>query len=364
MLQNFAWICTWKITHRCNLSCTYCDHAVMKPATAVERIDHDKIIDTIAKFSPKIVNISGGEPTLVEQLPRIVEKLKKRWNPFIRVVHNGSLPHKGIGLFPHIDRFVVSLDGPGEVNRATRGIDGDKVIERLGAIADEAAAHNVELAINCVVTVHNVSHIRELAEKTRSASAQILLSLTPVMPPRGALSVLSKPGGYEAFERMYAELKSKGYRIMHTFDSLMRHETFSCIQCYNQYFVIRISPEGRVSACPMNVPLATAVEGISPKSLLSPKKAKKVLKAGFRLLKSKLPSRIDFSCSTICNCESWLDMLFLGKESESADVYLRGLKGRMTEKDYRELDKFVRKNINAGFSVEEFRRRIEEVTAE
>jgi MoaA/NifB/PqqE/SkfB family radical SAM enzyme len=331
----------------------------MKPATAVERIDYDAILDTIEEFSPKIVNISGGEPTLVEQLPHIVEELKGRWNPFVRVVHNGSCAHKSASLFSHIDRFVVSLDGPGEVNRATRGIDGDKVIERLGTVAGDAEANDVELAINCVVTVHNVSHLRELAEKIRKASPAILLSLTPVMPPDGELSILSKDAGYAEFEKVYSGLKKDGYTIMHTFDGSMRHDTFSCIQCYNQFFTIRVSPEGRVSACPMNIGLGRATANISPQKLLSPKNMLKALKAGSKLLKSRLGAKIDFSCSTICNCESWLDMLFLGKESESADVYLRGLKGRMTEKDYEDVNAFVRDTINANFSIEEFRRRIE-----
>jgi MoaA/NifB/PqqE/SkfB family radical SAM enzyme len=360
MVDNFAWICTWKITHRCNLSCTYCDHAVMLPAGAKERIDHDAIVRNLQKLSPKIVNISGGEPTLVDALPRIVRELKQRFNPFVRVVHNGTQPRRAVPLFPHIDRFVVSIDGPGDLNRATRGIEGDLVIEKFGGVVGDAEAENVELAVNCVVTARNVTRIRELAEKLRAASPAIVLSLTPVMPPDGPESILSDPATYARFEAEYRDMKRDGLRVIHTFDQLRRHETFSCIQCYNQFFIIRVSPEGRVSACPMNVPLGLAGAKVPVRALLSGRGLKKAARAGMKALRARSSNTVDFSCSTICNCEGWLDMLFAGEQSESAPVYLRGLHGRLDEKDYARLDDFVRKHINPSFDVRSFRKLVEE----
>ncbi|MBD3390598.1 MAG: radical SAM protein [Chitinivibrionales bacterium] len=357
--DNFAWICTWKITHRCNLSCTYCDHTVMRPAGANERVDYRRIAAGLERFAPKIVNISGGEPTLVAGLPDIVRDLKSRFNPFIRIVHNGTQPHKAVPAFPYIDRLVVSVDGPGDVNRATRGIDGNRVVDKLGAIVDDAAMNGVELAVNTVVTKNNLGSLGELADRIHRVAPSIVLSLTPVMPPDGPLSILLRDDLLEEFECTYQGLRERGVHVMHTFDSVRRHTTFSCIECFNQFFTIRVSPEGRISACPMNVPLKAAVAHVPVRKLVSIRGLKHALAETVKAAKARFGRDIDFSCSTICNCESWLDMLFLGMESNAAPVYLRGLHGRLGDRDYAGLEEFVKTNINPDFDIAAFRKRVD-----
>jgi len=48
----------------------------------------------------KNTEYSGGEPSLIEELPEILSEIKNRWRPFIRVVHNGTGPEKLIKSFP------------------------------------------------------------------------------------------------------------------------------------------------------------------------------------------------------------------------------------------------------------------------
>jgi hypothetical protein len=213
--------------------------------------------------------------------------------------------------------------------------------------------------VNCVVTVRNLRSLAELAHAVRRASESILLSFTPVIPPHDGVSILNSKQHTAEFLATYDTLKRGGFNVTHTFDGLVRHGTFSRIQCFNQFFTIRVNPEGRISACPMNAGLRDGLTGVPLKKLLSPRGLRKAAAAAGRYLRGRAGARIDFSCSTICNCESWLDMLFLGRECESARTYLRGLHGRLTEKDYRDMAAFVRTHINPGFDPADFRRRVE-----
>ena len=61
---------------------------------------------------------------------------------------------------------------------------------------------------------------------------------------------------------------------------------------------------------------------------------------------------IDFSCTTVCTCENWLDLIFLGIPSDSIPIYARGLRGRMTDEDYRNAETFVRRFINPDFDIQ------------
>jgi len=359
-MHNFAWIATWKITHRCNLRCVYCDHREMSPASSVEESDRRAIVDRLASYRPKFVNISGGEPTLVEELPRLLARMKKEWDPRIYVVHNGTQPHKLVPLMENLDRIVVSIDGPGEVNRRNRGIDGDGVLEKVGKLLPDARRHGVEIFFNCVITRHNVDGISELAAAVRAVSPDLLLCFSPVIPPERELSILDSPETYTAFRREYENLRAAGYNVIQTFDNLLLHDNFSKIQCYNQYFGFRIDPEGRFTSCSMTMPDDVVTAVAKWRKLARPAGLRK---AGDRIRKwlaGHAAGGIDFICTTLCYCESWLDVLFLNKTNESIPMYCRGLAKRMSEEDYAAADSFVREHINPAFDIDLFKRRIAE----
>ena len=355
-IKNFAWIATWKITRRCNLYCAYCNHASMRKATDVENVDYKKIIDTLHGYAPKIVNISGGEPSLVEGLPGILSEIKSRWGPFIRLVHNGTGPENLMASFPFIDRFVISMDGPDPINKNSRGISGESVLKKLKSVLPELAANKVEIAVNCVVTTANLKSMSELAESVHAVSDSILISFTPVMPPDGPLSILQSNLQTREFFETFERLKNKGYFVMHAFDGITRFNDFNAVQCFNQYFVIRLSPEGNVLTCSLNANQGLKNYWYYSKKIFS----KNGLGKAFTKIKMKTKNTfcdsIDFSCTNICTCENWLDLLFLGIPSESISRYARGLRNRMTEKDYQNAEDFVKRYINPEFDINQLKR--------
>lgn len=361
--KNFGWIVTWRITDRCNLNCVYCDHSVNHRPDYEENINYSAIIDRLAHYKPKILNITGGEPTLVKELPLYLESIKKRWNPFVRIVHNGTNLSNAATLFPWIDRLVISLDGPGEINRINRGIDGDRVIEKTAAIMPDAKSHGVEVIINCVVTTENASHIESLVRKATRAAPDLQLSFMPVMPPDGDISILVKKQPYADFITTFDKLQKEGFGIIHVFDTILRHESFKKISCYNQYFTLRMETCCALSSCAMNVPADPVFFVNKLKRFLTTGKLPNVFDRLKKMTAYALSDKPDFSCSTICNCESWLDLLFLGIESNCHRIYTEGLRGRISEEEYVEVEQFVKKHINPQFDLQWFKSMIDRGTS-
>lgn len=360
--KNFGWIVTWRVSDRCNLNCVYCDHSVNHRPDYNETIDYENIINKLAQYRPKILNITGGEPTLVTALPEYLKTIKQRWNPFIRVVHNGTNLSKAATLFPWLDRLVISLDGPGDINRSNRGLDGDRVIEKVAAIMPDAKRHNVEVIINCVVTTANAPHIDKLVRNATKLAPDLQLSFMPVMPPDGDISILAHKGMYEDFIGTFDNLRNEGFKIIHVFDTILRHETFKKISCYNQFFTLRMETNGALSSCAMNVPPDPAFFASKFKRFLTTGKFPNLFDRVKKMTSNAISNKPDFSCSTICNCESWLDLLFLGIESNCHQVYTEGLRGRINDNEYAEVDQFVKKYINPQFDLNWFKKMIENGT--
>ncbi len=331
----------------------------MKKASAQESIDRYKVLEKVGSYRPRVLNISGGEPTLVKELPLLLKKAKEQWNPFIRVVHNGTGLSKLKPCFPYLDRIVVSIDGPGAVNASTRGLSGDSVLERIREIVPDLIQNKPELIINTVVTEMNLETLPGFASQIRDISPDIVLALLPVMPPDSDISILRNSDGYDRFLKVFSQMLQNHSKVIHNFDCLVRHENLSCIQCYNQYFMLRFSPAGDLFTCGMNF---SAQLARSPGSITRIFR-KGGLKKAFTMLKRQISSSkgtVDFSCRNMCNCDSWLDMLLLGKSTGYAPFALKGFKGRLSEKDFGELDLYVKKHINPTFDVMEFRCQIEE----
>lgn len=355
MIRNFGWIASWKITHRCNLRCSYCNPRELLPLSAPETGDPEMVIRKIAEFRPKYLNITGGEPTAVSVLPSVLRYARETWNPSTYVVHNGSTIQKLDNVFPFIDRFVISLDGPGEWNRKTKGIDGDRVLDGLREIVPDATAAGVDISINCVLTTSMLPHMRELAQRVHRKTPEAVLCFSPLLPPLSTESILAAPDLLDSFWREYRTLKKEGYNIVQTFDHLLIHDNYHKVQCYNQFFTLRVNPEGKVASCAMNVPVQTGEYARKWKKLLTVDGAMRAKDMAWKLLNNKLLGTIDFSCTTVCHCETWLDMLFMNRTGDATPIYLKGLVGRVTENELLEMEMFVKQHINPLFDLDFFK---------
>ena len=69
----------------CNMACPWCDTDVSKRFS----LSLDGLVDEISQFSPRSVVLTGGEPTLVADMPPLVAALKDR-GFWIAVETNGT----------------------------------------------------------------------------------------------------------------------------------------------------------------------------------------------------------------------------------------------------------------------------------
>jgi hypothetical protein len=137
----------------------------------------------------------------------------------------------------------------------------------------------------------------------------------------------------------------------------MRHDDLRRIQCYNQYFTIRFSPRGDLFACGANLASQLRRRDGAFWKVFRKGGVKKAFTMLARAVR-KRSGRPDFTCRNMCNCDSWLDMLFLGKDTPYAPLALRGLGERLVDADYKEMEEFVKAYINPEFDAPRFRARI------
>ncbi len=106
------------LTDRCNL---YCKHCAVSAGTAKEKekIDTDAILDTIKKViesEPRIITLTGGEPTLRKDFLEIVKYIIENSTAQISIMTNGTLITDEMAqLFAeHNIGINISLDGVDE----------------------------------------------------------------------------------------------------------------------------------------------------------------------------------------------------------------------------------------------------------
>ena len=150
------------ITNRCNLSCQHCfvfrdGNPNQEPASTREEMPDAAILETLAGLRDRHGIVSmlwmGGEPLLRPRLLAEGVRLFARST----VTTNGTAPLVDFG--PDV-LYVVSLDGPEDLNDAIRG-QGTyrRVLRNLERLP---AGFSTPVQVQCVVTGRNQGRLEEL----------------------------------------------------------------------------------------------------------------------------------------------------------------------------------------------------------
>ncbi len=161
-------VVSFEVTDSCTCYCRHCDHGGpldmshdMKPA------DYRRYMD---ELQPVVVQISGGEPLMREDLAEVIRNIKRRDGlPFIILVSNWSLMTRERYLELRdvgVDEFCVSLDFPDERHDYFRGYPG--LYAHLSEIMPQLAALGYDdIVLNNCITAENVSEINAIADKAK-----------------------------------------------------------------------------------------------------------------------------------------------------------------------------------------------------
>ena len=192
-----------KVGYGCNEHCSFCHTADVRDIQG-SAAEVEAKIDRAARLGHTMVVLSGGEPTIRPELLRWAQRIAEAGLD-VGLVTNGlvlAYPDVVAKLRAQRLRYVyMSLHGgeasvhdrlvrtPGSFDIACRALDNltGRRTSLLGAGTGAAAQGEapLDLTINCVVTRHNVDHLRplvELAQRWPQAS----LKFSAVEPKGGA----------------------------------------------------------------------------------------------------------------------------------------------------------------------------------
>jgi MoaA/NifB/PqqE/SkfB family radical SAM enzyme len=162
--------CIWELTYRCNAKCGFCS-CWQYPNELNEELQFPEVkkgLDNIYKSGCRLINFSGGEPTLRDDLEDIVSYAseKKFWTS---LVTNGSLTdNTRINELKHagLDNLVISLDFiDKESHDNNRNIIGlyDNIINAIEYLGSHFVGGHRIAGIMCVISETNMNSIEPLA---------------------------------------------------------------------------------------------------------------------------------------------------------------------------------------------------------
>ncbi|RMF00161.1 MAG: radical SAM protein, partial [Chloroflexi bacterium] len=344
---NFYWVADWIMTGLCNLACTYCSREDIK----TENIDYWQSLERIKKIKPKALWVTGnGEPTLVSDLPGLLAEAKSSWNPYITMVNNGTNTRRVFRVLPHLDQLAVSVDGIGNVNVETRGLDGDKVVQHIRAIHQRIQSDGlpVQLVTNTVVTTENFKWANEFIRTVNGISPDIVMFMSPLLPLDSPMSVVSSEETHNRFSDWLRDTENSYNVISHFghFENGFQPE----IVCHHQYFRTVIDYHGKLHPCKPQLPWNYHM--MNMRQMVKQKRFVDTGKEAAKMFNTLVTNRHNPVCHTPCNCHSYLDWFFRGQDHPMWRVYGNVYKERFTKKEIDKAYRFIVKRINPEFPYE------------
>lgn len=166
----------------CNYRCAMCDIRMSKEPIIYPREAQERDIDSLARMGVVYYSISGGEPTLVRDLPeRLAYAVKKI--PYVHVVTNGSTMTKDLACKladTGIQEISVSIDGTEEFNNKLRGIPNAfaKAWNALALLREHAP--EVDIVVNSILTPYNLNSLRDLSKRIDCTYPGVHLKYLPL----------------------------------------------------------------------------------------------------------------------------------------------------------------------------------------
>jgi MoaA/NifB/PqqE/SkfB family radical SAM enzyme len=169
-------LCNYYITYRCNATCSFCD-IWEKPSPYVTLENAEENFKALKKLGVKIIDFTGGEPLLHQQLDQLLSLAKKY--KFITTVTTNTLlyPKHAEKLRGKIDMLHFSLDSPiREEHDQSRGV---KCFDTLLESIRLAKSMGERPDILFTVFEHNIDKIQQVYEEITQPNNLVLI-LNPV----------------------------------------------------------------------------------------------------------------------------------------------------------------------------------------
>jgi len=151
--------CEWIITSKCNFDCPYCNKFTNSKDLNLQEIKD--ITDLLKSFDVKYIHLTGGEPTVRNDLFEIVSYIKSK-DIKIGISTNGS---KNLEYYKELNKrgveiFSLSLDvHDASLNKKFTNVDNvfDNVVNNIREISKIAY-----LTVGVVLNDNNIEHYKEI----------------------------------------------------------------------------------------------------------------------------------------------------------------------------------------------------------
>ncbi|PKN46904.1 MAG: hypothetical protein CVU59_04615 [Deltaproteobacteria bacterium HGW-Deltaproteobacteria-17] len=172
-MHRFPTFVEWELTDRCDLACVHCHRAggrrIAEPGVALR----GRIADRLVAAGVTSVALSGGEPTLCEDLWSIVARLSGA-GVLVTLITNGR---DHTEAFPErcresgLDLVWLSLDGPEEIHDVIRRRAG--AFARVLRTAGNLARGGVRFGFMTTLLSANESHLEAVSRIVTDAGAEL-----------------------------------------------------------------------------------------------------------------------------------------------------------------------------------------------
>jgi len=251
----------------CNYKCIMCDIRMKDHPIVYPRDAQEKDIDALARMGVVYYSISGGEPTLVKDLPERLKYAVKKL-PYVHLVTNGSTMTADLARRlgeTGIQEISISLDGLEEFHNQMRGISnafkkGWDAIQLL-----QTHAPNVDIVVNSILTAYNLSSLRDLRKLLDETYPDIFTKYLPLTRHELFLHTENKefflddkrPASFEQFAE-FIEEAIRSPKVVNSEQFLRKAtEYFAGVQdvlaeqkkCVYPYYSIQFDALGNATPC-------------------------------------------------------------------------------------------------------------------
>ena len=170
-------VVSFEVTDSCTCWCKHCDHGGPRDDSRNLRpADYRRYMDALR---PCVVQVSGGEPLMREDVVEIVRNIKSNTGlPYTILVSNWSLMNErlyGELRAAGVDQFSVSLDFPDRRHDDFRVHPG--LYDHLcGLIPRLAAQGHDDIVLNTCITSENLEEIPAIADRAKEWGVNICFS--------------------------------------------------------------------------------------------------------------------------------------------------------------------------------------------
>ena len=250
----------FEVTLSCNARCRHCNIGVSYPNE--KRLAPEEYQSYISEMRPAIVQLSGGEPLLREDLPEIVESIKLgHCMPYVIVVTNGYLLNEEKYLElkrAGVDRFSVSLDFPNEKHDEFRRLRG--LYAHLEKTLPLLASHgHGDIAVNCAITQANLMYLEELAHNCSEWDISISYSAYSMLRTGDPSYLVCTEGDLKVLQKIIRNLvaiKHESGSILNSTSTLLSMHTFfkegGIPGCNAGVRFLFVQPDGAINPCSMH----------------------------------------------------------------------------------------------------------------